>query len=223
MIDVILCLAGIVLQTLFILQEHKEHYTAAVVLKGSASLMFILLGVHGLGYATNPHFGKQIVAGLILGGIGDVLLNLRYVLKSIGAKVFLAGIAAFLAGHIVYLVAMVPLATRPLLAAVIGVLAAAALLWWILTSVDAKLAFRIFGVFYIGAVTLMAVFAVANWLTLGTTGAAMCGVGAIAFLVSDVVLIFNTFTGSTKFSMRILNLSLYYLGQLLIALCMQVL
>jgi len=221
MIDVIFCLAGILLQLLFILQEHKEHYTAAVILKGCASLMFVLLGFHGLAYATLPGFGRLIAAGLVLGALGDVLLNLRFVLKSIGSKVFLAGIALFLAGHVVYLCAMVPLAKSPLLVGAVGVILAAALLWWILSSVDAKLAFRIFGVFYIGAVTLMAAFAVANWCTLGTLGAGMCGIGAIAFLVSDVVLIFNTFTGSTKFSMRVLNLSLYYLGQLLIAACIQ--
>jgi len=42
-------------------------------------------------------------------------------------------------------------------------------------------------------------------------------VGAFLFTVSDVILIFNTFSGVTKFSMRIANLSLYYVGQILIA------
>jgi len=41
--------------------------------------------------------------------------------------------------------------------------------------------------------------------------------GAVAFLISDIVLIFNTFGKETKFSMRITNLSFYYIGQLLIA------
>ena len=34
---------------------------------------------------------------------------------------------------------------------------------------------------------------------------------------SDVILIFNTFSGTTKYSLRITNIFLYYLGQLLIA------
>lgn len=34
------------------------------------------------------------------------------------------------------------------------------------------------------------------------------------------VLIFNTFSGKTRFSMRITNLSLYYIGQMMIALCL---
>ena len=45
-------------------------------------------------------------------------------------------------------------------------------------------------------------------------------VGAILFTASDVVLIFNTFSGVTRFSMRITNLTLYYLGQILIAVSM---
>ena len=45
-------------------------------------------------------------------------------------------------------------------------------------------------------------------------------IGAVLFMVSDIVLIFNTFSGKTRFSMRITNLSLYYIGQMMIALCL---
>lgn len=45
-------------------------------------------------------------------------------------------------------------------------------------------------------------------------------IGAVLFMVSDIVLIFNTFSRKTKFSMRIANLSLYYIGQMMIALCL---
>ena len=48
-------------------------------------------------------------------------------------------------------------------------------------------------------------------------------VGAVLFLVSDVVLIFNTFGKEEKYSLRITNLICYYLGQLLIALSLGVL
>ena len=42
-------------------------------------------------------------------------------------------------------------------------------------------------------------------------------IGAILFTASDVILIFNTFSGTTKYSLRKANIFLYYLGQLLIA------
>ena len=41
--------------------------------------------------------------------------------------------------------------------------------------------------------------------------------GAAFFLVSDIVLILNTFGQQTKQSLRITNISLYYIGQLFIA------
>ena len=47
-------------------------------------------------------------------------------------------------------------------------------------------------------------------------------IGAVLFTASDIILIFNTFGGGDpKFSMRIGNLSLYYAGQILIALSLQ--
>lgn len=45
--------------------------------------------------------------------------------------------------------------------------------------------------------------------------------GAALFLASDVIMIFNTFGSKQRFSMRASNLTLYYIGQLLIALSLQ--
>lgn len=47
--------------------------------------------------------------------------------------------------------------------------------------------------------------------------------GAFLFLISDIVLILNTFGKESKFSLRITNLSLYYIGRLMIALSLQLL
>lgn len=208
---------GIILQAAFILVEHKEKYVSAVILKGLASLSFVLLGFNCAGTGA---FSNWILAGLIFGMAGDILLNLRYVLKSIGSKVFLVGILIFMIGHIMYLVALLGIAPNPIIPVIIGVILATILLKWIFSKVTAAKAFKIFGVFYIGAVTLMAVTAVWNMILLSGTANLLFAVGGILFLISDVVLIMNTFTGTTKFSLRITNLSLYYLGQLLIAGCM---
>ena len=42
-------------------------------------------------------------------------------------------------------------------------------------------------------------------------------IGAVLFLVSDIVLILNTFGSEFRQSLRNTNISLYYAGQLLIA------
>ena len=47
---------------------------------------------------------------------------------------------------------------------------------------------------------------------------ALFAAGSVLFLVSDIVLILNTFGKETRQSLRVTNISLYYLGQLLIAL-----
>ncbi len=231
-----LAVLGCVLQGCFIAVEHKEKYVAAVVLKGLAAAVFCVIGFIAYYkliklsdvlvetcYAPNIvlKIGKLVVKGLVLGAVGDILLNLRFVFPKIGQKIFLAGIASFLAGHIVYMVSLILASTSVLICTICGIVLAAILLVIIFKSFELKIAFKIFGVLYIGAVCLMASYAIGNAIVFGfepfISNQLMYAVGAVLFLVSDVVLIFNTFGPTQKFSLRITNLSLYYAGQLLIA------
>ena len=120
-----------------------------------------------------------------------------------------------------YLVALVPLAAKLWIWLISGLLIAAVLLYWILTSVEAEKAFKIFGVVYIGAVVLMTAVSIGVYVTRRTPGALLYMIGAVLFTASDIILIFNTFTKDGKAWMRPTNLILYYLGQLLIALSIQ--
>lgn len=233
-------LLGCILQGVFIAVEHKKHYVGAVILKGLASVFFCIIGYFACAYAgfvcgLSSHselvtmagqtveksfvmgIAKLIFAGLILGAAGDILLNLRFVFEKQGQKIFLLGIAAFLAGHIVYLISLIKFSNNILVCIICGVVLAAILLTIIFKSFEVKLAFKIFGVLYLGAVCLMACFAVGNYISNKSTYSLIYAVGAVLFLISDVVLIFNTFGPKQLFSLRITNLSLYYAGQLLIA------
>ena len=212
------CLIGLSVQIAFILTERKENYGLAVLLKGTASLIFIGIGLLCSDASVNMAFAKWIVAGLILGGIGDVCLNLRFVLKSAGQKVFMGGIAAFLLGHLAYLAALLPPAGKTLFFSIpLGLLAAFLLLKWILAKVSVGKAFKIFGIIYIGAVVLMTAVAIGLFLSAPVTAHAMFACGAVLFTLSDVILVFHLFTADKKPWMRPTNLTLYYLGQLLIA------
>lgn len=214
----LLALAGILIQAAFITVEHKEKYVAAVVLKGSAACVFCIIGFLGWQNASVAAFAGPVFAGLLFGALGDILLNLRFVFPKIGQKIFLGGVAAFLVGHILYLAALIPLSTALLPCIAVGVVVAAALLIWIFKTLSVKLAFKIFGVLYIGAVVLMTAVAMGNLIAdPQSLTNILYAVGAVAFTVSDIVLIFNTFGTKQLFSLRITNLSLYYLGQLLIA------
>jgi len=208
---------GALIQAAFIVVEHREKYVGAVCLKGSASVVFVIIGAIAFGTAANTDFAKLVLIGLILGAVGDILLNLRFVFEKIGQKIFLAGIAAFLAGHILYLAALIPQSESLWLCIIIGAMLAAGILTYIFKTMEVKLSFKIFGIVYLGAVFIMTAIAIGNYITAPSTTALMYAIGAVLFTVSDVVLIFNTFGSTTKFSLRITNLSLYYLGQLMIA------
>lgn len=154
-----LCLA---LAGAFLWVEKQEKYVPAVVLKGLASLCFVILGL-----LTSPgtHMAKLIVTGLILGCVADVMLNLRWVFKEKGQLIFLVGILIFLSGHIFYLAAILPMCQSKLLCILIGAILTALLMMWIFKRITAKKAFKIFGVFYIGAIMILNCVAIGNLIS----------------------------------------------------------
>ena len=210
LIPLCLCLAAV-----FLWQEHKKNYVPAVVLKGLASACFVVLG---LLLSPGTQTAKLIVAGLVLGCIADVLLNLRYVFEKKGQLIFLAGIAVFLSGHILYLVAVMRGAEHWWISLIAGAILTALLMAWIFRRITAKKAFKIFGVVYIGAIMLLNCVALGNLMAAPSAFTAVFAAGSSLFLVSDVVLILNTFGKETRQSLRVTNIGLYYAGQILIAL-----
>ena len=156
--------------------------------------------------------------GLLLGCAADVLLNLRYVFEKKGQLVFLVGILVFLSGHVLYLAAILSGASYWLPCVLLGVVLTALLMWWIFQRITAKKAFKIFGVVYLGAIMLLNCVAIGNLIADPRAFTALFAAGSALFLVSDIVLILNTFGKETRQSLRVTNISLYYLGQLLIAL-----
>ena len=207
----ILCLC---LAALFIWTEKRENYVGAVILKGLSSLCFVFVGIMA---GNGGQLAKLAVTGLALGCIADVLLNLRWVFPKKGQLIFLIGILVFLGGHVVYLAAILPMADNWVACIVVGAVLTALLMKWIFSKITAKKAFKIFGVFYLGAIMMLNCVAVNNLVTAPSAFTGLFAAGALLFLISDIVLILNTFGPESKFSLRVTNLSLYYLGQLLIA------
>lgn len=222
---------GMIIQGIFIAVEHKDKFVAAAILKGTAALIFVIIGF--MGYmnflssdgASNTDATQgltktvclMICLGLVFGMGGDVLLALRFVFKSKLQKYFLAGILIFFIGHILYMVALIPMSVNLVKCIIIGAIIAAVLLVVIYKTMEVKPAFQIFGFFYIEAVVIMTAIAIGNRIAVDSAFRTWYAVGAVLFTVSDVVMIFNTFGKTQKFFLRIMNLSLYYVGQLLIA------
>ena len=78
------------LAAVFLRQEEREKFGQAVVLKGLASLCFVLLGLF---CSPGTPSARPVVIGLVLGCVADVLLNLRWVFREKGQPIFLLGIS----------------------------------------------------------------------------------------------------------------------------------
>ncbi len=176
------------------------------VAKPLASLGFIGVAV-GMGAAATP-VGQATLVALVLCMVGDICL------LGTARAPFLAGLVAFLLGHLGYALAAVllgvsagavALALPPLL--VFGAL----VLRWLWPHLPAKMKGPVLA--YIGVILSMAATAVGATAAGGGPGIA---VGAVLFVISDLFVARNRFVapGPTN---RLVGLPLYYGAQLVLA------
>lgn len=210
-----LCLA---IAIVFIYVEWKKKYVLSVVLKGCASLCFVAFGIAASRYCGDPQHAKLIIIGLILGCIADIFLNLRFVIIEKAQLIFITGILIFLAGHVMYFVAMANMAPHLAAAIAAAVACTAITLYLIFTKFEVKKAYKIFGGFYCMTIYLMVCTSVDAAIASTCPATIIMMIGAFFFLVSDLVLIVNTFGPKFLQSRRVVNLIFYYIGQLLIGL-----
>ena len=199
MVRILFSILCLILMAAFIVAEYREKWVAGVALKGAASLCFVILGILGSRGAADARFAGYVVAGLAV------------------KLIFAAGTLVFLVGHVLYSVAVWPRAAIPWLFVIIGVVATLFIMRWIFSKIDAPGALKAIGVFYVGIVVVLNFLALsALFNNLGAQSLVFL-LGTAFFLVSDIVLILNTFGGNPQFKRRMLNLTLYYIGQILIA------
>ena len=215
----LLCAVGMAIQGAFILVERKGDFKRALILKTIASVVFIVIGFYCMPNCTDSRRAWLVVAGLIMGGVGDFFLNLQFVVKeALAQKIFIVGALAFYAGHIIYMVSMAPIEREVLVAnLLITAVITAVILFFVYKGKDIPIGLKIFGFFYIGAVALITTVALTRYyLNPASTASIVVAVGAALFTASDVVLIYDMF-GEKKPWMRVANLVLYYAAQLIIA------
>lgn len=175
--------------------------------KPAASLGFILVAV-GSG-ALGSGYGTWVFAGLALSMAGDVFLMIE-------KKVFfLAGLLAFLLGHVAYGVAFLVLgvSTAWWLVAMAGsVMIAVVVLRWLMPHIEADMRGPVLG--YVIVISVMVSLAVG---TRGEGWTPLILSGAILFYVSDLFVARERFV-IASYANKLLGLPLYYAGQLLLAL-----
>jgi uncharacterized membrane protein YhhN len=201
---------GIFLLLVLLYFEKKGAPAGRIVTKSLLSLLFVTTvflqpGFHEL-------FTRNLKMGLILCLGGDIFLTLP------GLKWFRAGLAAFLLGHVFYIVAfqsLVPfsgwLSPGNFLIFVIS-LGACRWLWPHLGAM------RIPVLAYVTVITLMVfgAWAVLQSPGLPAPGKVLIFWGAILFYLSDLAVARDQFI-KKAFSNRLIGLPLYYTGQFLLA------
>ncbi|MBR4768636.1 MAG: lysoplasmalogenase [Lachnospiraceae bacterium] len=198
--------------------ERRKKMVRALLFKALSSLTFVLIGFLSLSESKDPA-SAFLLAGLVFGMAGDVLLNLCH-LKNDSAFFFLLGGIAFFIGHILYLVYLVPGAAGFTLPAVIaGVTAGSLLLLFLHRKRNADKVLLLESVAYLLTVSTMASFSVFGFLAGDrSTGKLFRMIGGILFLVSDTILFERTIRKEESQSLLgFLVLITYYPAQCLIA------
>ncbi len=190
--------------------EHGRDPRRILLFKTPLSCLFVLAAViqpHAV-----PSYWYCIFAGLILGLVGDVSLALP------GDKWFRIGLAAFLAGHVLYVAAFVGLTgivhwLSPVQALFILIGAA------VFRMLRPHLGRMLLPVLlYVLVITVMlgGAWAAFSNPAVSQQAAWFIFVGAVLFYLSDLFVARDRFL-SRGFANRLLGLPLYYAGQFLIA------
>jgi len=172
------------------------------VFKTLCSLGFLLLA---LALGLDSRYAYVLFAGLLLAALGDVLLIFRF------SQTFLAGLMAFLLGHLAYMVAFAAVGTPAIWAIPLVLIVAFVVLRWLWPHLQG---WKVPVLAYIGVISLMLVFGLGVERT-------EVRLGVVLFYLSDIFVARQRFVRSDSLN-PLVGLPLYYLGQYLLALSLAV-
>ena len=110
-LSLLLCIGFIVLGaialTLFLLEKIRNYSVKAAMIKSVTSLLFIATCAVGL-YKNGSHkLALFVILGLLLGLLGDIWLDFKYVYKENDKPFTYAGFTMFGLGHLLYIAGMI--------------------------------------------------------------------------------------------------------------------
>ena len=234
----IACILAVVFIAARVTIASKSNVNGVIVtmIKALASVGFIAVAVTAIYMGGADRTGVHvpsaifIVAGLVMGLIGDIVLDLKVVyLRSPEEGAYLTGgMAAFAIGHILYLVAILTYFTSRVISwPVIGIcVAVAAVCAFAMVFGGEKLMKFDFGKFTVHSIVyaffllFMGAIGIAAWVRgkASNPHVPIFSVGMILFLLSDVVLTQMYFGGKAKDKLLcVINHGLYYAAQICIA------
>ena len=214
---------GAIALTLFLVARDRKGSVQALLFKTLTSFLFI--SVAFASFMVNPNegvasFAMLIMMGLICGLIGDIVLDLKIMYKESSSLYQHGGMVAFLAGHLFYLAALIiyfgfnwlPLVIAVVLAVIIGLVSKFILKFNFAEHTIDTYAYS----FFLSYMMTQACYAA---ITQGfTTCTVLLAVGAILFLLSDLVLVMTYYDNKDSRPFIAVNHILYYAAQYAIAL-----
>ena len=227
-----ICVA-LALASLFIVVRIKKGGVDGIVTKALASFGFVALGLFLMATKAGQNdFSRYssivILCGLVCGLIGDVLLDLKVVYPFHEDKYLTFGMLSFLFGHLFFIGSMGVIfagnATKAITFPIIFIVVISAIFAvgiWFVTSRYMHLDYgkhALLSTIYAGVLLFTTVFSIYLAFSTMLTSLFIMAVGFVLFLASDLVLSLQYFGGKQSIkSLIILNHSLYYLAQILIA------
>lgn len=214
---VLLYILCYIFQIIFLIVEKQKKFLLSLYLKGLCSLVFVCLGILSSRFSTEQFFSKCILIGLCFDASADVIFNLRFAFNKIKNLSFFGGTILFFTGHIFYLIALFPNVNNLLFYLIIFCIIDLSILVYFGLTLKIKMLYKVFGVFYISIVSLMATMSFGFLNSKFDSGKLIFSIGAVFFLLSDILLIYNTFHTKKIYPIRVISFVTYYTGQLLIA------
>jgi uncharacterized membrane protein YhhN len=214
---------SVIFVMIYIIIEHQKRPLLALMVKGFASLSFIIVfaaAVYGRVQFIDRALVSLVLLGLVSGLLGDLYLALRPLRpKAENEQIILGGITAFSVGHLFYLFALISLSGFHVIAIPI------AIIMTIVVILGSKFMKFQMGIakyptyFYSLLIFLMIGSSLGHGLAAGFgMFEILMFLGAILFGISDLILAPIYYQGKDTKLMITLNLMTYYAAQILIAL-----
>ena len=208
---IIVITATLIMTPVFLILKYNKN-TKAVYVKGTLTLILlaaaIYVGLSGM-WVKQELYPYLICAGLFLGFLGDVGLEVKFVY----------GIAAFLAGHLFYIAAFLYLGGFTWFSIVVFMVFFAIMfgVFKILKPEFGKMLVPVTAyTLIIGAMLAVSVVMPFSAGKLSFTQINLIVIGSILFVIADFLLAIYTFL-KNKYPIRVVNIHIYYFAQILLA------
>ena len=223
---IILLALGAICLSLFLIEKVRKYSVKATLIKATTSLLFVSLAAYSSIKNGNHTFAMFVIPGLVLGLMGDIWLDFKYVFKEQSQIFTFAGFICFALGHILYITGiMVTLGYPTDWYAYVIPFAFGLICGGLILLLESPLKYK-YGEYklicFIYGVLLFTTLATTFYLALvnqfSVTSFNMLFAGAVCFAVSDLILCGTYFGEGKERPFDIISNGItYYAAQYLIA------